>query len=80
MNKQQTVDYLERFVQSDYFLEFVNKTEKLFIFGSLDYKHIRDADFLNNKFIFYQLIIHNSEALDKLVEIANLQNISSETP
>lgn len=76
MNKQQTVDYLERFVKSDYFLGFVNKTEKLFTFG--EYKW--DYDFLNNNFIFYQFIIHSSDALDKLVEITNFQNISPETP
>ncbi len=77
MNKQQTVDYLERFVQSDYFLEFVNKAEKLFIFGE---DRWWDSSFLHNNFIFFQFIVHNSDALDKLVEIANYQNISSETP
>jgi len=76
MNKQQTVDYLERFVQSDYFSEFVNKAEKLFIFGEDRW----DSGLLYNNFIFFQFIIHNSDALDKLVEIANYQNISSETP
>ena len=76
MNKQQTVDYLERFVQSDYFYEFVNKAEKLFIFGEDRW----DSGLLYNNFIFFQFIIQNSDALDKLVEIANYQNISSETP
>ena len=77
MNKQQTIDYLKRFAQSDYFSEFVNKAEKLFIFGE---ERWWDTYFLTDNFIFFQFIVHNSNALDKLVEIANYQNITTETP